>query len=436
MDILNFIEKKKNGQELTKEEIHYLISEYTNGIIPDYQMAAFLMAVYFQSMSAKEIFYLTEAMVNSGETYDLSQIPGFKVDKHSSGGVGDKVSLIYGPLVASFGLKVAKISGRGFGHTGGTIDKLESFPGFKTNFTFDEFVKIIEKTNMSIISQSQEIVPADKKIYQLRDVTGTSDSLPLIASSVMCKKIATGSDGIVLDVKSGSGALLKSNSEARELAQIMIELGLDFNKKVAVIITNMSQPLGHTIGNLIEIFEVLEVLQGRGPQDLIYISCKVAALSLCQGGIFDNLDEAFAACETRLKTPEPLNYFKAFIKEQGGDLSIIENITTIENLLKVSNVIEIKAKQDGYLEIFNTSELGFLASRLGAGRSEMTDEIDHGAGIYLNKKHGDVVKKDEVIMTLYTNRYPTQVIYEWPDKIYRIVEKAPKEQELIYDIIQ
>ncbi|GAA6237960.1 MAG: thymidine phosphorylase [Spiroplasma phoeniceum] len=436
MNILELIDKKKNGQELSREEISFIVKGYTSGIIPDYQMSAFLMAIYFQSMSVTEISFLTEAMINSGEVYDLTTIPGFKVDKHSSGGVGDKVSLIYAPLVAAFGLKVAKMSGRGLGQTGGTIDKLESIPGFKVELSFNEFKDVINKTNLSIMAQSDNLVPADKKIYALRDVTATVDSLPLVAASIMCKKIATGSDGIVLDVKCGSGAFMKTISDARKLAQIMVELGIKFNKKIAAEITNMTEPLGRTIGNAIEIYEALQTLRGKGPDDLTYIVCEAAALSLCQAGLFKDLEMAVKACEKKLQTEEPLNYFRAFVNEQDGDLSFIDNDLTLKEVLKVKNIVEIKATQSGFMEIIDTNELGLLAVRLGAGRNTKDETIDYHAGIYLNKKTGEKVAKNDVVMTLYTNRYVTAPVYDWAQRTFRIVSTKPPQEELVYEIIQ
>lgn len=436
MNILELIDKKKNIQELSREEINFIVKGYTSGIIPDYQMSAFLMAIYFQSMSVTEISFLTEAMINSGEVYDLTTIPGFKVDKHSSGGVGDKVSLIYAPLVAAFSLKVAKMSGRGLGQTGGTIDKLESIPGFKVELSFNEFKDIINKTNLSIMAQSDNIVPADKKIYALRGVTATVDSLPLVAASIMCKKIATGSDGIVLDVKCGSGAFMKTISDARKLAQIMVELGIKFNKKIAAKITNMTEPLGRTIGNAIEIYEALQTLRGKGPDDLTYIVCEAAALSLCQSGLFKDLAIAFKACEEKLQTEEPLNYFRAFVNEQGGDLSFIDNDLNLKEVLKVKNIVEIKATQAGFMKIIDTNELGLLAVRLGAGRNTKDETIDYHAGIYLNKKTGEKVAKNDVVMTLYTNRYVNAQVYDWAQRTFRIVSTKPPQEELVYEIIQ
>ncbi|ALA98226.1 pyrimidine-nucleoside phosphorylase [Spiroplasma kunkelii CR2-3x] len=436
MNILELIDKKKNGQELLREEISFIVKGYTSGIIPDYQMSAFLMSIYFQSMSVTEISFLTEAMINSGEVYDLTTIPGFKVDKHSSGGVGDKVSLIYAPLVAAFGLKVAKMSGRGLGQTGGTIDKLESIPGFKVELSFNEFKDVINKTNLSIMAQSDNLVPADKKIYALRDVTATVDSLPLVAASIMCKKIATGSDGIVLDVKCGSGAFMKTISDARKLAQIMVELGIKFNKKIAAEITNMTEPLGRTIGNAIEIYEALQTLRGKGPDDLAYIVCEAASLSLCQAGLFKDLSRAVKACKKKLQTEEPLNYFRAFVNEQGGDLSFIDNDLTLKEVLKVKNIVEIKATQSGFMEIIDTNELGLLAVRLGAGRNTKDETIDYHAGIYLNKKTGEKVAKNDVVMTLYTNRYVTAPVYDWAQRTFQIVLTKPPQEKLVYEIIQ
>lgn len=436
MRMLDLIEIKKKGQELSKEEIKYIVNGYTNGHIPDYQMSAFLMAVYFQSMSLEEISYLTDAMIESGEKYDLSSIEGFKVDKHSSGGVGDKVSLIYAPLVATFGLKVAKISGRGLGQTGGTIDKLESFRGFKTEIPLDEFKRIINTVNMSIIAQSSNIVPADKKIYALRDATGTVDSIPLIAASIMCKKIATGSDAIVLDVKCGNGAFMKTIPEAKQLAEVMIGIGKHFNKQITAEITNMDKPLGRAIGNTIEIYEVVKSLQGNGPEDLHYVVCESAAISLCQGKIYNNLQEAFKACEDKLKTEEPLEYFTNFIKEQGGDLSLLDYMDNLDRMLNTKYIIKIKAKTTGYIEIVDTNELGLIAVSLGAGRSTKEEEIDHMAGIYLNKKTGENVEAGEIVMTLYTNRDINNSFQERAEKTFQVLSNPPEPVQLVYEIVQ
>lgn len=436
MNILKLIDKKKNGQKLLQEEINFIIKGYTTGVIPDYQMSAFLMTIYFKSMSISEIYFLTEAMIASGEIYDLSEIPGFKVDKHSSGGVGDKVSLIYAPLVAAFGLKVAKISGRGLRQTGGTIDKLESIPGFKIELSFYEFKNIINKTNLSIIAQSDNIVPADKKIYALRDVTATVDSLSLIATSIMCKKIATGSDGIVLDVKYGDGAFMKTINDARKLAKIMVDIGIKFNKKIVAKITNITEPLGRAIGNAIEIYETIQILRGSGPADLNYIACEMAALSLCQAKLFKNLTTAINACQEKIKTQEPLNYFRSFIKAQGGDLSFIDNNLSLNNILKVKNIIEIKADKSGFMKIIDTNKLGLLAVRLGSGRNTKDEIIDYHAGIYLNKKTGENVICGDIVMTLYTNRYVTDFVYKCVKQTFQITSTKSQQEKIIYEIIK
>lgn len=436
MRIVDLINKKKNNQPLTEQEIKFIINGYVNDEVADYQMSALTMAIYFNGMSSLEITYLTKAMVNSGISYDLEQIEGFKVDKHSSGGVGDKTSLIYAPLVASFGVKVAKMSGRGLGQTGGTIDKLESFKGFKTEITFKQFIDIVNQTGISIMAQSEEIVPADKKLYLLRDVTATVDSPALIAASIMCKKIATGSDGIILDVKYGNGAFMKTVEQAENLANIMVDIGKHLNKKIAAMITNMEQPLGRAIGNAIEIYETFQTLRGQGPDDLIEIVTTACAVSLVQANVFTDFNEAKQASYKRLQSGDALPIFKKWIQTQGGQLDLIENVNALDDMIRVKNVVEINAKASGYVNIIDNNRLGLLAMQLGAGRANKTENIDHMAGIYLNKKSQEYVNQGEVVMTLYTNRYVTDPTIESAYQTFTIENKKTADCEMIHKIVQ
>lgn len=436
MRIVDLINKKKNNQALTEAEIQFIINGYVTNEIADYQISALAMAIYFNGMNSLEIAYLTNAMVNSGVSYNLDQITGFKVDKHSSGGVGDKTSLIYAPLVASFGVKVAKMSGRGLVQTGGTIDKLESFKGFKTEISLQQFIDTINQTGISIMAQSEAIVPADKKLYLLRDVTATVDSPALIAASIMCKKIATGSDGIVLDVKYGSGAFMKTIEQASSLAKMMVEIGKHLNKKISAMITNMEQPLGRAIGNAIEIYETVQTLKGEGPSDLIEIVTTACAISLVQANIFSDFIEAKTSSLKQLQSGVSLPIFKHWIQAQEGDIALIENVNKIDDMIKVKNVVEITAKTSGYVNIIDNNGLGLLAMSLGAGRKDKTEMIDHMASIYLNKKTQEYVQQDEVVMTLYTNRYVTEETIASAYQTFIIENKPVANWEMIHKIVQ
>ncbi|WP_434328565.1 thymidine phosphorylase [Mycoplasma capricolum subsp. capricolum] len=427
----DIIEKKKHNIELTQEEISWLINSYTKNEITDYQMASFCMATYFTDMTARETAFLTKAYIESGDRYDLSKISGFKADKHSTGGVGDKTSLVYAPLVASYGIKVCKLSGRGLGKTGGTVDKLESFPGWKSEVTNDEFVDVINKANMSLIAQSDNIVPADKKIYALRDVTGTIDSMPLIVASIMSKKLIVENDGLILDVKTGNGAFMTTIEDAKDLANRMIEVGKQYNRKVAVVLTNMNKPLGRAIGNAIEVKEAWETLNGKGPKDFNELISTLVGITLLQAKIFTDLATAKQDVLKRLQSKQAAPYLKEFVTAQGGDWSVLENY---DEVFKCKNKIEIKAVNSGFIRYKRAEEFGMILIELGAGRFKKTDTIDHAAGIYLDKQYGDYVNAGDVIMTLYTNR---EVNLKWKEMVHETYELLDKEpvKEVIWEII-
>ncbi|WP_369024456.1 thymidine phosphorylase [Mycoplasma capricolum] len=427
----DIIEKKKHNIELTQEEISWLINSYTKNEITDYQMASFCMATYFTDMTARETAFLTKAYIESGDRYDLSKISGFKADKHSTGGVGDKTSLVYAPLVASYGIKVCKLSGRGLGKTGGTVDKLESFPGWKSEVTNDEFVDVINKANMSLIAQSDNIVPADKKIYALRDVTGTIDSMPLIVASIMSKKLIVENDGLILDVKTGNGAFMTTIEDAKDLANRMIEVGKQYNRKVAVVLTNMNKPLGRAIGNAIEVKEAWETLNGKGPKDFNELIATLVGITLLQAKVFTDLATAKQDVLKRLQSKQAAPYLKEFVTAQGGDWSVLENY---DEVFKCKNKIEIKAVNSGFIRYKRAEEFGMILIELGAGRFKKTDAIDHAAGIYLDKQYGDYVNTGDVIMTLYTNR---EVNLKWKEMVHETYELLDKEpvKEVIWEII-
>lgn len=433
MRMVDLIEKKKLGIELNKDEINYIVKGYTEGEIPDYQMSAFLMAVYFKGMNSEETANLTMAYVNSGERVDLSAIKGIKVDKHSSGGVGDKISLIVIPLVAALGIPVAKMSGRGLGHTGGTIDKLESIPGFKTQLSSQVFIENVNRYKMAIVSQTANLTPADKKTYALRDVTATVDSIPLIASSIMSKKIASGADAIVLDVKAGSGAFMKTVESARELANVMVQIGKLVNIKTIAVITNMDQPLGHEVGNFNEIKEIIEILKGNGTEDEITIALTIAAYMAIASGKFQDFNSAYEKLENVLKSGIALKKFGELISAQGGDPEIIDKKDSIHNS---RYNIEIKAKNSGYVEAIRAEQIGKAAMLSGAGRKTKEDKIDFSAGITLIKKVGDKVKQGDIICILHTNLEESSEALNTAVAAYSIGDKMPTKLKYVYEVIQ
>lgn len=397
MHIVDLITKKRDGFALTKEEITYIIKGYTKGTIPDYQMSAFLMAVYFQQMNHEEATYLALAMRDSGDIIDLSAIEGIKVDKHSTGGVGDKVTLILGPLLASLGAKVAKMSGRGLGHTGGTIDKLESIPGYQVEVDIHDFIQQVESIGVAIVGQSGDVAPADKKIYALRDVTATIDSIPLIAASIMSKKLASGADAICLDVKVGHGAFMKEEKDAEELAKLMVEIGTLAGKKMTAILTGMDEPLGHKIGNGLEVYEAIETLQGNGPQDLVEVTFVISEQLLIDAGIAKDQREARKMLEETIADGNAFNKFVELVAAQGGDTSYLFD----KEKLISKKTAYVKASQLGYITDINALDIGKAAGRLGAGRETMADIIYPEVGVDLHVKIGDKVEKDAVIATLY-----------------------------------
>ena len=401
MDILDIIAKKRDKGTLSRDEIHFFIKNYVDGSIKDYQASALLMAIYLNGMNNEEISILTDEMMHSGEVMNLESIEGIKVDKHSTGGVGDKVSLILGPMIASAGAKLAKMSGRGLGHTGGTLDKLESIPGMRINLSKDEFIQQVKKIGISIIGQNSKLVPADKKIYALRDVTSTIGSIPLIASSVMSKKLASGSDAILLDVKYGSGAFMKDIDSAKELARTMVNIGKHLNKDVKAEVTPMDQPLGLAVGNNLEIKEVIATLKGNGPKDLFELCIDSGAIMLMQAKITKTKEEGVKILQENVKNGKAFDKFVEFVSAQGGDVSYILDPSKFE---MAKNIVPIYSKKSGYINRINAMTIGISSMRLGGGRETLDDVIDMSAGIVLNKKLGDEVRENELLCTIYTNK--------------------------------
>lgn len=398
--MVDIIIKKRDGHALSKEEIHFFIKGYVDGSIPDYQVSALLMAILDHNMNMEEIVTLTDEMLHSGDVMDLSAIKGHKVDKHSTGGVGDKTSLVLGPLVASRGAKLAKMSGRGLGHTGGTLDKMESIPGMRISVSNEHFIRQVNEIGIAIVGQTGLLVPADKKLYALRDVTGTVESLPLIASSIMSKKLASGSDSILLDVKFGKGAFMKTLDDARKLAETMVSIGNNLGRDTRAILTDMDQPLGHAVGNALEVKEAIETLKGHGPKDLVELCLEAGAIMLEQAGVYQDHDEAIEALKESLANGDAFNKLKEMIDWQGGDVSYIEHP---EKFPLAKHIVEVKADKDGYVKRIDALMIGESAMRLGAGRAKIEDTIDMSAGIVLNKKIGDKVKKDETLCFVHTN---------------------------------
>lgn len=429
MRIYDIIYKKRNGQELTKEEINFMINGYVKGDIPDYQMSAMLMAIFLKGMSDNEISEMTMAMAHSGDMVDLSSIEGIKVDKHSTGGVGDKTTLIIAPIVASYGVKVAKMSGRGLGHTGGTVDKMESITGLKTDFSQEEFFGIVNKTGLSVIGQSGNLAPADKKLYALRDVTATVDCIPLIACSIMSKKLAAGSDCILLDVKTGSGAFMKTLDEAIELAEKMVAIGENCNRKTVALITDMDIPLGKNIGNSLEIQEVIETLKGNGPKDLTEICIKLAGNMLYLANKGD-IEECEEMAKKAIENGSALEKLIEMVSAQGGDINLIKNPNLFE---KAKFSKEILSAEEGYIFKMDTEGLGIASTLLGAGRETKESEIDFSAGIILEKKVGDYVKKGEILAYILTSN--EEKIENAEKKFVECIKfhkEKPKQEPLVF----
>ncbi|OGX80372.1 MULTISPECIES: pyrimidine-nucleoside phosphorylase [unclassified Exiguobacterium] len=433
MRMVDLILKKRNGGELNEQEIRYVVEGFTNETIPDYQMSALSMAIYFNGMTEKETAALTMEMVKSGDVIDLSKIEGKKVDKHSTGGVGDKISLIVAPLVASIGIPVAKMSGRGLGHTGGTIDKLESFPGFNVELTEAQFTKQVNDIKMSIIGQTGNLTPADKRLYALRDVTATVESIPLIASSIMSKKIAAGADSIVLDVKTGSGAFMKSFDDAKALAEEMVAIGKNVGRKTIAVITDMDQPLGFEIGNANEVKEAIEVLSGKDVKDLKTIALTIAGHMAVLGEFYKTFDEAYADLERRMADGHALEVFRQFVAAQGGDASLVDDVTKFPQAQFETTFV---AKTAGYVESIIADEVGVAAMLLGAGRATKDDLIDFAAGITLEKKVGDKVEAGDVIAVLRSNIEDMSSALERMDHAYTIGATQPEARPLVHAVIQ
>ncbi len=401
MRMYDLISKKRDGLLLSKEEINFFVKGVTDGSIPDYQTSALLMAIVLKGMTKEETSNLTYAMMKSGDVIDLSKIAGIKVDKHSTGGVGDKTSLVLGPLVASFGVKVAKMSGRGLGHTGGTLDKLEAIPGFKIEISEKDFIKQVNDIGCAIIGQTGELVPADKKLYALRDVTATVEAIPLIASSIMSKKLASGSDTILLDVKFGSGAFMKTQASAHELATAMVEIGNSLGRDTRAILTDMDQPLGLAVGNSLEVIEAINTLKGHGPVDFTELCLEASVIMLEQAGVFHERESALRALKEKIASGEAFNKFVEMVAAQGGDVNYIHD----PSLFAVSKHIhEVRAKEAGYVEHIDSLAIGIGSTKLGGGRETYDDVIDMAAGIVLNKKVGDKVAVGDLLCFVHTNK--------------------------------
>lgn len=430
--MVDLIQKKRDGEQLTTEEIQFIVEGYTNGTIPDYQVSAWLMAVYFQNMTEKERADLTMAMVASGDQIDLRAIEGVKVDKHSTGGVGDTTTLVLGPLVAAAGVPVAKMSGRGLGHTGGTIDKLEAIEGFHVEITNEQFIELVNKNKIAIIGQSGNLTPADKKLYSLRDVTATVNSIPLIASSIMSKKIAAGADAIVLDVKTGAGAFMKTLEDSRELAKAMVNIGNNVGRKTMAVISDMSQPLGFAIGNALEVKEAIDTLKGEGPEDLTELCLVLGSHMVYAAGKADTLEEARQTLLKLINNGEALAKFKLFIEAQGGDGSVVDHP---ERLPQAKYQVELPAKSDGWVAEIIADHVGTAAMWLGAGRATKESEIDLAVGMMLNKKIGASVKAGESLVTIYSNDKEIEHVKE---ELYRSIilsEEKVESPRLIHEEI-
>ncbi|MCH4355832.1 pyrimidine-nucleoside phosphorylase [Staphylococcus sp. HMSC068D03] len=431
MRMVDIIEKKRDGKSLSKEEIEFFTKGYTNGDIPDYQASSLAMAIFFQDMNDEERAALTMAMVNSGDVIDLSKINGIKVDKHSTGGVGDTTTLVLAPLVAAVGVPVAKMSGRGLGHTGGTIDKLESIKGFHVEISEEDFIKLVNENQVAVIGQSGNLTPADKKLYALRDVTGTVNSIPLIASSIMSKKIAAGADAIVLDVKTGNGAFMKTLEDAEALAHAMVSIGNNVGRNTMAIISDMSQPLGRAIGNALELKEAIDTLNGKGPEDLTELVLTLGSQMVVLANRAKTLEEARQLLNEAIENGSALEKFKTFLENQGGDASVVD---APELLPTATYQIEYKAQSSGVVSELIANEIGVASMMLGAGRQTKEDEIDLSVGIVLNKKVGDVVKEGESLLTIHSNRENVDDVIKKLDESIEIQAQATT-PTLIHKII-
>lgn len=428
MRMIDLIHKKRIGERLSKEEIEWMIAAYTNEEIPDYQMSAFLMAVMFQGMNKEETSYLTLAMVNSGDVIDLSLINGITVDKHSTGGVGDKTSLVLGPLVASVGVPVAKMSGRGLGHTGGTLDKLESIPGLRINIDNDAFIRQVNETKLAIIGQTLSLAPADKKLYALRDVTDTIATIPLIASSIMSKKIASGSDCILLDVKYGDGAFMETKEQAEALAKAMIEIGQSLHKDTRAIISNMNQPLGKAIGNNLEVKEAIATLHGQGPEDLVDLCLQAGAIMLMQAKKVSNKEEGMKLLQLQIENGKAFDSLCAMVKAQGGDIAYLKDPSLFETSKEIIKVVSPKT---GYIKNMNALDLGIVSMKLGGGRETKDSIIDMSVGLIVEKKIGDYVREGDVLVKVHTNTGLSTELKEMIADSYLIIDQKVEKEPVI-----
>ncbi len=432
MRAVDIIRKKRDRERLSKEEIEFFINGYVDGTIPDYQAAALLMATFLNGMEDEEAFILTKTMMYSGKVFDFSTIPGIKVDKHSTGGVGDKISLPLAPLVATNGVVVPMISGRALGHTGGTLDKLESIPGYRTDLSPEEFEKALKTVGVAIIGQTEDIVPADRKMYALRDVTATVESIPLISASIMSKKLAEGIDGLVLDVKTGTGAFMRKYEDAKKLAETMVAIGKSFGKKVHALLTNMNQPLGRAIGNANEVKESVDVLLGKGPEDVTNLTVELGAYMLVIGNAAKTVEEGRKLIKKAIENGEGYEKWCEMVRNQGGDPDTILR----EDFTKTRYVEEVKAEKDGFVSVIDTFKIGVSASVLGAGRAKKEDEIDHKVGLYMLKKHGEKVKKGDVIFEIHGNdQNKIKESLKWLKQSFELTEKEIEKHKLIYEVI-
>ena len=431
MRMVDMISKKRDGHALSSEEIKFIIDGYTKGEIPDYQMSSLAMAIYFQDMTDEERAALTMAMVESGDQIDLSNIEGIKVDKHSTGGVGDTTTLVLAPLVASLGIPVAKMSGRGLGHTGGTIDKLESVEGFHVEISEDEFIQLVNEAKIAVIGQTGNLTPADKKIYALRDVTGTVNSIPLIASSIMSKKIAAGADAIVLDVKTGKGAFMQTVEDAEALAHAMVKIGNQVGRQTMAIISDMNQPLGRAIGNALELKEAIDTLKGHGPEDLTELVLTLGAQMVVLAQKAETLEDARAQLQSVIDNGAAVEKFKTFLSNQGGDASVVDDPSKLPT---AKYTFELPAKQSGVVSEMVANEIGIASMMLGAGRQTKEDDIDLAVGLVLHKKIGDEVNEGESLLTIYANQEDVAAVKQ---KLYEniTISDSAEAPQLIYKMI-
>ncbi len=433
MRTVDLIHKKRDGEELTAQEISYLVESYNTGAIPDYQISAFLMAVYFAGMTDREVSALTDSIVRTGETVDLSSIPGVKVDKHSTGGVGDKTTLIVAPLAAACGVIVPKVTGRALGHTGGTLDKLESIPGMRTDLSLDEFRSQLREIGVAFIGQSSKVAPADGKLYALRDVTATVESIPLIASSIMSKKLTLGSDALVLDVKVGAGAFMKRQTDARKLAQMMVGIGRRVDRRVQALITDMNQPLGYAVGNAVEVMEVSQVLHNEGPDDLKRLSLELAARMVFLAKLVPTLDDARELALQKLADGSAFRKFREVIQAQGGDPKSLDKFELLPN---ATGMREISSPRAGYVTAIDAEDIGAASGLMGASRDKKEDKIDPAVGVILEAKIGDKVEAGSVLCRLYyTKEEGVDEAADMVEDAFRISSQKPDERELILEVV-